>query len=382
MRTVNPASYKLIERPIYGSSRVGIDNTPLELIGYTAPTSGILTHVLGLKQYEFTNHLGNVLTTVTDKKIPVDVGNDGTIDYYVADITSATDYYPFGSPMDGRAFSGEKYRFGFNGKENDDELKGDGNSLDFGARIYDSRLGRWLSLDPLMTKYASLTPYNFCANNPVIFIDPDGKKIVDSKKREVFVTIQKADDGIIVATYKYANGTIVNDPYFLSNGKVIIDQMVQTETGNDQVNFAMQQTFDVRLHLDKMHVAGDVDDFGHKVTPKNGGLCTRTLSTDGVMDEEKGVDIIVYQKMAESVFLPGEIAKGNDLNLNNIIGAIANHEFEHMKKENIFLSFFNKRYEIFDKNDPITSSQIVMVNDLPNVSYIFQPEQRVQDLSS
>ena len=81
----------------------------------------------------------------------------------------------FGSPMDGRAFIGEKYRFGFNGQEKDDEVKGEGNSLDFGARIYDSRLGRWLSLDPLMAKYPSMSPYNFCANNPIKFVDYDGK---------------------------------------------------------------------------------------------------------------------------------------------------------------------------------------------------------------
>jgi RHS repeat-associated protein len=69
--------------------------------------------------------------------------------------------------------------FGFNGKENDNEVKGEGNSLDFGARIYDSRLGRWLALDPMMTKYPSFSPYAFCANNPILFIDPDGKKIAN-----------------------------------------------------------------------------------------------------------------------------------------------------------------------------------------------------------
>lgn len=70
-----------------------------------------------------------------------------------------------------------RYRFGFNGKENDNEVKGTGNSLDFGARIYDPRIGRWLSVDPLSGKYPSLSPYAFVANNPIIYIDPDGKRI-------------------------------------------------------------------------------------------------------------------------------------------------------------------------------------------------------------
>jgi RHS repeat-associated protein len=69
------------------------------------------------------------------------------------------------------------YRFGFNGKEMDNSIKGQGNSLDFGARIYDSRLGRWLSTDPLQAKYPSLSPYNFGADNPIFNIDPDGEKI-------------------------------------------------------------------------------------------------------------------------------------------------------------------------------------------------------------
>lgn len=79
--------------------------------------------------------------------------------------------------MPGRSFGAEDYRFGFNGKENDNETYGTGNALDFGSRIYDPRVGRWLSTDPLQSKYAGLNPYNYCANNPLYFIDPDGKDI-------------------------------------------------------------------------------------------------------------------------------------------------------------------------------------------------------------
>jgi len=95
-------------------------------------------------------------------------------------VLTANDYYAFGSVMIGREFVADtvdRYRFGFNGKEKDDETYGEGNEMDYGDRIFDPRLGRWLSLDPLQAKYPDLSPYNFVGNNPIIFIDPDGQKI-------------------------------------------------------------------------------------------------------------------------------------------------------------------------------------------------------------
>jgi RHS repeat-associated protein len=58
--------------------------------------------------------------------------------------------------------------------EKDNEINVNGGSYDFGARIYDSRLGRWLSLDPLAAKGVGLSPYNFCFNNTNIYVDSDG----------------------------------------------------------------------------------------------------------------------------------------------------------------------------------------------------------------
>ncbi len=94
---------------------------------------------------------------------------------YTADVKSYSDYYPYGMQMPGRHGSEGEYRYGFNGKEKDDEAKGKGNSYDFGARMYDSRLGRWLSIDPLTGKQPSQSPYKSMLNNPLIFEDPDGR---------------------------------------------------------------------------------------------------------------------------------------------------------------------------------------------------------------
>lgn len=75
----------------------------------------------------------------------------------------------------GRQFSlGSGYRYGFNGKENDNEVKGEGSQQDYGMRIYDPRLGRFLSVDPITAKYPELTPYQFASNTPIQAIDLDG----------------------------------------------------------------------------------------------------------------------------------------------------------------------------------------------------------------
>jgi RHS repeat-associated protein len=77
--------------------------------------------------------------------------------------------------MPGRKFtSGTDYRYGFNGKEKDDEVKGEGNQQDYGMRIYDPRLGRFLSVDPIANSYPWYTPYQFAGNDVMRCIDLDG----------------------------------------------------------------------------------------------------------------------------------------------------------------------------------------------------------------
>ncbi len=85
------------------------------------------------------------------------------------------------------------YRYGFNGKENDNEVKGEGNQQDYGMRIYDTRLGRFLSVDPLTNKYPFLTPYQFASSTPIMAIDLDGQE-----KLEAFFLLSKGNNGEVV----------------------------------------------------------------------------------------------------------------------------------------------------------------------------------------
>lgn len=134
--------------------------------------------------------------------------------------------------MPNRNFTSENYRYGYNGAEKDDEVKGNGNSYDFGARIYDNRLGRWLSLDPLQSKYPDLSPYNFVANSPLVFIDPDGRKLqfFGTKKalEEFKVLVSKVTEGEVKAD--------INEKRFVTFSATTSEISDQNQRFLDEVN--------------------------------------------------------------------------------------------------------------------------------------------------
>jgi RHS repeat-associated protein len=113
----------------------------------------------------------------------------------------------FGSPMPGRQFNNGNYRYGFNGKENDNEVKGTGNQQDYGMRIYDPRLGKFLSVDPLFRDFAWNSPYAFAENDVISCIDLDGLEKYKVGKGDFmyFNTDPSRDDSKAVM---YPDGTI------------------------------------------------------------------------------------------------------------------------------------------------------------------------------
>lgn len=101
--------------------------------------------------------------------------------------------------------------------EKDDEIKSAGNSYDFGARIYNPRVGRWLAVDVMATKYPEIAPYVFVANSPLIYIDPDGKKIMvtlaNGSTVEYKPGIQPSNnDAFLLQVHEAVTYVMKNDP--------------------------------------------------------------------------------------------------------------------------------------------------------------------------
>ena len=103
-------------------------------------------------------------------------GNNRVVINSSGAVQETNHYYPFGGVF---ASTGNVQPYKYNGKELD--TKKGLNWYDYGARHYDATLGRWHSVDPLAEKYYGLSPYIYCYNNPIRFIDPngqDGKDVV------------------------------------------------------------------------------------------------------------------------------------------------------------------------------------------------------------
>ncbi len=193
---VNWGNPTLSELGIFGSSRLGTYNPNYNLYDGTPEPKemenlGLVAYYTEFyrskKLFELTNHLGNVMATVTDTKIPVAVA--GVISYFKANVVSASEYAPFGMQLPNRTVTaGTGYRYGFNGKEMDNETYGQGNEYDYGFRIYNPRIGKFLSVDPLTKKYPELTPYQFASNSPIGAIDLDGLEVY---------AINRANPGIV-----------------------------------------------------------------------------------------------------------------------------------------------------------------------------------------
>ena len=143
---------------------------------------------------------------------------NGAVDYFVKDhlgsvrvivdqagtVREQNDYYPYGErcPESTYAISAVN-RYKFNGKE--EQTVGDLGMLDYGARMYQAGIGRGFTQDPLAEKDYSVSPYAYCNNNPIRFIDPDGMKIDTTMlSKDQMAIYKKAADALVESSNLFA----------------------------------------------------------------------------------------------------------------------------------------------------------------------------------
>jgi RHS repeat-associated protein len=149
--------------------------------------------------YYLKDHLGNVRATLTNSSL-----NGLTV-------MQANDYYPFGMSytprQTGLQDSNWENKYKYNGKE---EQEVPGGWLDYGFRMYDPALARWHVVDPMSEKYQSFSSYNYCINNPILYIDPDGMEVnishmsdEEKRKYEDQIARQRATSKLFDALYSF-----------------------------------------------------------------------------------------------------------------------------------------------------------------------------------
>lgn len=184
--TYDAAGQKLKSQNSVGDIREYIDN--IEWVGnqieQVSMEEGRIVRV-GPDSYDYDytirDHLGNTRSGFR-------IAANGIIE-----ITQAVDYYPFGSNYQSVS-SSPKNNYLYNGKE----LQDGWGSYDYGARFYDPVIARWSVVDPLVETYYPISPYSYAANNPIYFIDKDGKfvgSITGAISGAIFGAITAALDG-------------------------------------------------------------------------------------------------------------------------------------------------------------------------------------------
>ncbi|WP_344825153.1 hypothetical protein, partial [Rurimicrobium arvi] len=194
--------------------------------------SGVLnnTRNLGRRYYELTDHLGNVLATVLDRKTGYKTSPGATLyDHWSADLAQVSDYYPGGMMMPGRNVEYSWSRMGAQGSPKDDEVYGKGNFIDMGDRHLMTQILRTPKTDNKSEKYPSISPYAYVMGNYPNAIDPNGKDVFLitylTKKDVAGHTALAVENYKQVTTMVKENGKEVMKTEFVKDGTVTIYEL-------------------------------------------------------------------------------------------------------------------------------------------------------------
>lgn len=200
------------------------------------------------------------------------LGSSSLITDADGNVTQHIEYIPYGEVFVEERNSTWSTPYKFSGKEQDEET----GLYYYGARYYDPRTSVWASVDPLAEKYPNIGSYVYCADNPIKFIDPDGRKIKG-------VTIDK-------------NGVVVYGKNVTKDTKIIADAMLKIEEGKINLKGLIDADYDDTLKMQEGKDAIDPDLLGHTST-----------NSDKIYDKATGKLIAIKIKSVEITLFKGKI---------------------------------------------------------------------------
>ena len=169
------------------------------------------------------------------------LGNTRAIVDHTGAVKQIQDYYAFGMEMNtGAGLNSASNHYKYNGKEKQVELGLD--QLDYGARFYDAEIGRWNVVDPLAEKYSPTTPYAYAINNPIMFVDPDG--------RDIKIWYKVNHNGVEKSRYFVFNGNNFKDApdnYFVKSFIQAYNYNIENGGGDNLLKAATSTAYTINL---------------------------------------------------------------------------------------------------------------------------------------